>query len=308
MEKSTLIGLLAIFFITAIVAVTAFVGLSSLSDNKQEWHVTYNGLLDYPTPAPEYKLRQIETSDNSTQYDVIFTSRDAQIAGLLRMPKLNRDKENLNRIIPGIVLLPGATVTKEREQGFAKYLCSLGFASITLDQRNSGSVDMQSDLQMFMKGIEPTEHKMVHDALAAAAVLRSQPKIDPNRIVYVGESNGGRFAMIACALDQNARGVIAISTSGYGIDDAIASGMIRDQRMIQFYRSIDPETYLSKIAPRKLVMFHSINDPVIPFESANRTYEKAFQLKNFYSVKCAIHGHCMEMDAFLEKELTNMDK
>ena len=292
-----------------VVAIAAFVGLQSLSENKQDWHVTSDGLLDYPPSVPEYQLKHIETSNNSTLYVVKFTSRDMQIAGLLRMPQIKQEaKENLSNGIPGIVLLPGATVTKEREQGVAKYLCGLGFAIITLDQRNLGATDMQGDLQMFLNGIEPTEHKMVHDALAAAEVLRGQTEIDPNRILYVGESNGGRFAIIACALDPKASGAIAISTSGYGIDAAIASGMLKDPNTIRFYKSIDPETYLSKIPPRKLVMFHSINDPVIPYEYANSTYEKAFQPKSFYTVKCHMHGLCTDMDASLEKELTNIVK
>ena len=292
-----------------VVAIAAFVGLQSLSENKQDWHVTSDGLLDYPPSVPEYQLKHIETSNNSTLYEVKFTSRDMQIAGLLRIPQIKQeDKEKPDKGIPGIVLLPGATVTKEREQGVAKYLCGLGFAIITLDQRNLGATDMQGDLQMFLNGIEPTEHKMVHDALAAAEVLRGQTEIDPNRILYVGESNGGRFAIIACALDPKASGAIAISTSGYGIDAAIASGMLKDPNTIRFYKSIDPETYLSKIPPRKLVMFHSINDPVIPYEYANSTYEKAFQPKSFYTVKCHMHGLCTDMDASLEKELTNIVK
>ena len=303
MKKLLLMGLLVV------VAITAFVGLQSLSENKQDWRVTSDGLLDYSLSVPEYQLNNIETSNDSTLYEARFTSRGMQMAGLLRMPQTKQeDKENQSSSIPGIVLLPGATVTKEREQGVAKYLCSLGFATITLDQRNLGATDMQGDLQMFLKGIEPTEHKMVYDALAAAEILRNQPKIDPNRILYVGESNGGRFAVIACALDPKARGVIAISTSGYGIDAAIASGMLKDPDTIRFYKSIDPETYLSKIPPRKLVMFHSINDPVIPYEYANSTYEKALQPKDFYTVKCQMHGHCTDMDAALEKELTNMVK
>jgi dienelactone hydrolase len=303
MKRPLLMGLLVVF------AIAAFVGLQSLSENKQDWHVTSDGLLDYPPSVPEYQLKHIETSNNSTLYVVKFTSRDMQIAGLLRMPQIKQEaKENLSNGIPGIVLLPGATVTKEREQGVAKYLCGLGFAIITLDQRNLGATDMQGDLQMFLNGIEPTEHKMVHDALAAAEVLRGQTEIDPNRILYVGESNGGRFAIIACALDPKASGAIAISTSGYGIDAAIASGMLKDPNTIRFYKSIDPETYLSKIPPRKLVMFHSINDPVIPYEYANSTYEKALQPKSFYTVKCHMHGLCTDMDASLEKELTNMVK
>ena len=302
MKKPLLVGLLFV------VAITAFVGLQSLSENKQDWRVTGDGLLDYSLFVPEYQLKQIVTSNDSTLYEVRFTSRDTQIAGLLRMPQNKQEEKEQSNGIPSIVLLPGATVTKEREQGMAKYLCNLGFAIITLDQRNLGATDMQSDLQMFLKGTEPTEHKMVYDALAAADILRDQPKIDPNRILYVGESNGGRFAVIACALDPKACGVIAISTSGYGIDATIASGMLKDPDMIRFYKSIDPETYFSKIPPRKIVMFHSINDPVIPFEYANSTYEKALQPKDFYPVKCRMHGHCTDMDVSLEKELTNMVK
>lgn len=302
MKRLSLMGLLAI------AAIAAFVGQMWLSEDKQDWRVTSDGLLDYAPSVPEYQSRYIETSNGSTLYAIRFASRDAQIAGLLRMPLVMQDKEKTNTSIPGIVLLPGATVTKEREQGFAKYLCGLGFATITLDQRNLGATDMQGDLQMFLKGIEPTEHKMVYDALAAAEVLRNQPKIDTNRILYVGESNGGRFAIIACALDPKSCGVIAISTSGYGIDAAVASGMLNDPDTIRFYKSIDPETYLTKIPPRKLVMLHSISDPVIPYEYANRTYEKAFPPKSFYSVKCPIHGHCAEMDAALEKDLMNMAK
>lgn len=208
--------------------------------------------------------------------------------------------------IPGVVLLPGATVTKEGEQGLAKYLCSLGYASIALDQRNVGVIDMRGDLRMFLNGEEPTEHKMVHDALAAAEVLRDQPEIDLERIVYAGESNGARFAIIACALDLKARGVIAISTCGYGIDAAIASGKLDDPDMIRFYKSIDPETYLDKIPPRKFVMLHSVNDTIIPYENAKRTYAKADEPKELHTVECTTHGHCKEMDAFIKTELETM--
>lgn len=100
-----------------------------------------DGLLEYSLSEPEYRMAPCVLSDNSTLCEVIFRSRDAEISGLLRRPENNQTKD-----IPGIVLLPGATVTKEKEQGLAKYLCSLGMASIALDQRNLGGIDMQGDL------------------------------------------------------------------------------------------------------------------------------------------------------------------
>jgi len=298
MKKYRIIA--ALLIIGFIIAVA--ISVLSLSDSGQEWHVNSDGILEYSLTTPEYQLSPLNAENNTTLYNVNFTSRGAQISALLRMPgHLDNVKS-----VPGIVLLPGATVTKEREQGLAKYLCSLGYASITLDQRNLGGIDMDGDLQMFLKGQEPTENKMVYDALAAAEILRSRPEIDPNRIIYVGESNGARFAIIACASDPKARGVIAISTSGFGVNQAIASGMLNDPEMIRFYKSIDPETYLSKIPPRKLVMMHSQKDPIIPYEQGKDLFSKASEPKAFYTVNCTVHGRCAEMDPFIEQELKNM--
>jgi len=291
----------AVFAIASIIIIVVILISGCVTKQAQDWAVTSEGMLKYPKCTPEYQLTTLETADNYTLYKVTFTSRGTEISGLMRMPVAP-----VGKLVPGVVLLPGATVTKEGEQGLAKYLCSLGYASITIDQRNLGVVDIQGDLQMFLNGEEPTEHKMVHDALAAAAVLRAQPGIDAERIVYAGESNGARFAIIACALDPEARGVIAISTCGYGIEDAIASGRLNDPEEIRFYRSIDPETYLDKIPPRKFVMIHSLNDTVIHYENALRTYAKGDKPKELHTVGTATHGYCKEMDAFIKTELEEM--
>nr|QNO54350.1 hypothetical protein DIMBOPOO_00022 [Methanosarcinales archaeon ANME-1 ERB7] len=281
------------------ISIAAIAAVIFLSGPDRNWRVTPEGVLEYPKCTPEYQLSLLETRDNYTLYEVSFTSRGTQISGLMRVPTQKED-------VPGIVLLPGAAVTKEGEQGLAKYLCRLDYASITIDQRNLGALDIQTDLQMFVNGEEPIEHKMVHDALAAAAVLRRQPGIDPERIVFAGESNGARFAIIACALDPDACGVIAVSTCGYGVDSAITSGGLNDPEVIRFYKSIDPDRYLSKIPPRKFVMIHSRNDTIIAYENAEQTYAKALAPKKLYTIETATHGYCNEMAAYLETELDAM--
>lgn len=268
------------------------------------WTVSENGILEYKVSMPQYNLSPSKDDGNSTLSAVQFQSRDAKIAALLRIPAPNADAKNGS--VPGIVLLPGATVSKEREQGLARHLADLGFASITLDQRNLGGVDAKSDLQMFLSGFEPTEHKMVYDALAAAEILRAKPEIDPTRIIYAGESNGGRFAIAACALDPAAKGVLAISTCGYGTDGAIASAGVVDKNLVRFYRSIDPETYLGRIAPRPLVMIHSRNDTIIPYHLAEQTYALGIEPKRLHTVMCKVHGYCKEMDGAIEEELKGM--
>ncbi len=295
-SQRTIIRLLAIGCMIA-----ALAGVLILSTTKPAWRVTDDGQLDYPPCSPEYQVRLLEETDTYTLSEVRFTSRDVEIAGLLRMPRTHEMEK-----VAGIVLLPGATVSKEGEQGLAAYLCTLGYASIALDQRNLGVIDMQGDLALFLNDEEPTEHKMVHDALAAAAVLREQSEIDPERIIYAGESNGARFAIIACALDPGARGVLAISTCGYGVEAAIASRRLTEPEQIRFYRSVDPETYLSKIPPRKFVLCHSVNDTIIAYEYAEQTYTKALAPKELHTVACATHGYCSEMADALKTELAAM--
>lgn len=294
-------GKLPLILIGCALAAVVLVAANVLINRGEEWSVTDDGFLEYSASSPKYDLRQIEASNDSTLYETNFSSRGSEINGLLRIPVSASGKA-----VAGVVLLPGATVTKEREQGLAKHLAALGLASLVIDQRNLGATDIQRDLSKFLKGEEPTEHMMVHDALAAAEVLRRQPGIDPKRIVYAGESNGARFAIIACALDPDARGVVAISTCGYGTSEAFAQGLLRDPNLLRFYMSIDPETYFSKIAHRKLVMIHSQNDTVIPYELALQTFAKASEPKELHTVSCAKHGYCTVMNAFLDEEINGM--
>jgi uncharacterized protein len=303
LERRTGIGLMLLVGVIALLLGWHFFSNSSSAG---QWVVSDEGVLDYVVSMPQYNLSPPEDDGNSTLSTVLFQSRGANVAALLRIPRLKFKGDEKNRSIPGIVLLPGATISKEKEQKLAGHLADLGFASITLDQRNLGGIDPKADLQMFLMGEEPTEHRMVYDALAAGDVLRSRPEIDPTRIIYAGESNGGRFAIMACALDRSARGVLAISTCGYGTDGAIASAGVVDKNQLRFYRSIDPETYLSRIAPRPLIMIHSRNDTIIPYQLAEQTYALGMQPKRLHTVGCRVHGYCAQMNEAIEDELKGM--
>jgi uncharacterized protein len=299
--------------------IVATVGFFLTSGARLEWRVTGDGSVEYSLPVLEYHLGEPQSSNASTMYEISFTSRGDQIQGLLLEP-LRPDQvssnandngnNNGNNSIPGkisgIVLLPGSGITKEKEQGLARYLSSLGYATLTLDQRNLGTIDMSGDFVAFSQGQEPTEHKMVADALSAAQVLRSLPEIDADNVAYMGESNGGRFAVMACALDPRSPGVMAISTCGYGVDEVVSSGSLKDATAIRFYRSIDPETYLGKIPPRKLVMIHSRNDPVIPYDLALQMYSNAQSPKELHTLDRVFHGYCTHMDGMIKEGLARM--
>lgn len=264
------------------------------------WEVSEAGILSFPErEEPVFTAQEIEdiyAPENSDTLKLLsFESKGEKIKALLRIPS------NFSSS-PGLVLLPGAGVSKEAEQGLAAELSKMGYSTLTLDQRNLGSINTERDLELFKAGLDPVEYTMVYDALKASDVLAVQPEINPEKLAILGESNGGRFAIIACALNPSLKGVIGISTAGYGTEE-IDSSLADDPEAYQFYRSIDPDTYLSSLQPAKFVQIHSFNDPVISHNLALRTYSLAKEPKAMYNVTEGTHGYTSSMRPYLKKEL-----
>jgi fermentation-respiration switch protein FrsA (DUF1100 family) len=268
-----------------------------------QWEVSDSGVLSFsPREEPVFTAQAIEDKYAPQKPDTLkllsFESKGDRIQALLRIPSNSTSSSPS----PGIVLLPGATVSKEAEQDLAAELSKMGYATLAIDQRNLGGVNTDKDLELFKNGSEPVEYSMVYDALKAADVLAAQPEIDLKRLAILGESNGGRFALIACALDPSLKGVIGISTSGYGTED-LNPASVKDSKTYLFYRSIDPDTYLTDLPPKKFVLVHSLNDPVISYDSAVKTFALAKEPKAMYNVSEAVHGYTGSMRPYLEKEL-----
>ena len=265
----------------------------------QEWDVDEDGIMSYPNEReiPVYDSMIAENNPGYFLDYINYSSRNAVISALLRIP-------NSSHPVPGILILPGATVSKEGEQELSAELADMGYASMVIDQRNLGGVDFQLDGRLFQAGQEPTQHKMVFDALKAVDVMRQYHEIDPDNIAIIGISNGGRFAIIAAAIDQSINGVVCISTSGYDVESFIANDSNQvTENQIRFLRSIDPDTYLDWLPPRKLVMMHMTNDSIIPIDLAQSTYDKADDPKVFYPVEGSGHGYNTAMREMLEAEL-----
>lgn len=284
-----------------VLILTGVVGILHNMRNSDDWSVSNGGALSYNLPEKaDYSIVNTNTTENSDKVKLVtFTSRDSTVQSLMRFPPSNEK-------IPGIVVLPGAGVTKEKQQGLASELASMGYATITIDQRNQGAVNPEADLELFKEGREPVEYTMVYDALMAAEVLRSQSEVDPNKIAMLGLSNGGRFAIIATALDPRIKGVIGISTSGYGTGSI--NNVTVDSNTYKFYRSIDPDTYIASISPRKVVMFHAANDTIIPYNMAEETFRLAREPKVIYTVNGSTHGYSPSTREELGKELASIFK
>src|SRR3989338_3829789 len=261
-------------------------------DNKIMWMVDKNCYLYYPLERENIKFRRDNYSETSSLLisKVIFESKGANIYGLLASPKSAAEQ------LPGIILLPGAGVSKESKLELAKNISALGAVVLVIDQRGVGETDggfpsLDDDYARLLDSKEPYQHLMVYDALKAYDLLYSAPFVNPERIIIAGESLGGRVGVIAAAIDRRINGVLLISSAGF---DFKGSG---DASKDLFLKSIDSDNYISMITPRKIVMMHYAYDMAIPLSSAIRSYLKAQEPKRFVLVNdtACNHGYCSSM-------------
>jgi len=246
-----------------------------------------------------YEKTLKEEKDNFSIYNINFKTRpfldkEARIYGLLFLPKNKKD-------IPAIIFLPAGGAGKESRILLLTMLANKGYASLTIDQRGIGQTggqypSMEQDYQISTQS-EPIQHLSVYDALHSFDLLSDLNVIDKNNIIMMGESMGGRYALIAAAIDKRIKGVITISTAGYHIDQSDPSPYT------DYLVSIDPDHYINKIFPRNVIFFHGTNDSLISPNSAKQTFNLANQPKKFYLAEGCTHGYCDKMQSGLEESL-----
>lgn len=264
------------------------------------WSVDENGYLSYPLERGEigFKRENHSQTDRLIISKVVFESKDANIYGFLVLPK------STSRLLPGVVLLPGAGVSKEAELELAMQISGLGIAVLTIDARGVGETngyfpDMDEDYKNFAQSKEPIQHLVVYDALRGFDLLRSAPFVDPDRIIIMGESYGGRIAIIAAAIDRNVKGALVISSAGSNFPEG------NNPNLNKYLKSIDANHYVDLIAPRPIIMIHNAHDKNIPISLAAQTFDLAQQPKNFLYVNdtdCN-HGYCPSMKGALAASL-----
>jgi uncharacterized protein len=284
-----------IFFLALGILLFGYFALKHFSRDSYSFHGNTFSYEHRGIPSFSQKL----LSHNGTLdiYSVSFKSRkfldsETTVYGLLVMPP------GIN--VPGVVLLPGGGVTKEAELPTAFKIAKLGYAVFTIDERGVGETDgpypsFEQDYLYFLQGKEPIQHLSVYDALASFDVMGSIKNVDRSNIGIIGESMGGRYAIIAAALEPRIRGFIGISTAGFNVPDSAGNS---------YLFSIDPDRYIAKISPRPVFMIHSINDSKVPIESAEITFGIAKEPKKFYAIDGSVHGYS---DAILDDLKESLD-
>ncbi len=182
-----------------------------------------------------------------------------------------------------IVYVPGAGEKPAgHEERMVEY-ARAGYAFLFVDIRGNGgetpgyTFNPQKDFSLFEKDDWPQYYLTVCDLVVSQDMLSRRFGIP---VYAMGSSNGGRYAAVAAGVDPAFAGYVGISTSDWGIQDAVIRQGYTGN-LVRFAASIEPGTYFAKISPRPVWIFHAVDDPVIPFEDGKELFERAGEPKTF---------------------------
>jgi len=284
-NRSSLMGLFIVIVILVLAGTTYY--FSTVNDDReaQTWSLDESNTPSFGhRTLPDVKVTLVEDTANYTLQKISYPSYGTMIFGLLRIPK-EIEKP------PVVIVLPAATITKEADAPMADALRSFGYASLTFDERGNGGetlgispMDLTAGYAAFRSGEIPAQYAQIYDVLLAYDYIRSREDLDGSSIAILGESMGGRFAIIAAGIEPGIKGAFVISSGPYGVD-AVANPEVQ-----RFVTSIEPATYLSKLPPRTLVMFHFTSDPIIPIAEGKVLYDMAPLPKAWHQYNGTVHG------------------
>lgn len=279
-------GILCILFLSAL-----FAGCTGTSE-KSSYTVDNNGSLSVVCPHASATEDFLMKNETFRKNRVTFHTEDGgAVVTYLSEPE---------NPLAAVIYVPGAGENPASHRERMEQYANAGFAFQYVDIRGNGGETngipfgqqlIQSDYESFKSGVWPQYYQTVCDISSARKYLSDRYAVP---VFVMGSSNGGRYAAVAAGIDPQFAGYIGISTSDLGLDESIAQqGMTGDP--LRFAASLEPSTYIAKIYPRPVWMFHAREDPIIPFENSQDLFEEARDPKMFITFN-GTHGINPEVD------------
>jgi fermentation-respiration switch protein FrsA (DUF1100 family) len=237
---------------------------------KSSYSLDRNGFLSLtcaPVPTSEEVLFSNETY---TKTRIIMHTQSGDVVMYLAAPQ---------RPLAAVVYAPGAGERIAAHEGRLARYPAAGYAFAFVDLRGNGAetpgypFNLQLDFERYQKGDWPQFYRTICDMSAARSLLTGRFGVP---VYAAGSSNGGRYAAVAAALDPEFAGYIGISTSGFGM-----TGGTSAPEVTKFLLSVDPDTYIGRITPRPVWIFHAKADSIIPFDDGRKLYDRAKDPKTF---------------------------
>ncbi len=268
-------SLLVPILIAVFVILSGCAGTSALPAST--YTVSDDGVLALSCAPVTVTEEVILSNETCTRSRIVFHTENGDVTGYLSAP---------NNPKTAIVYVPGAGERLAGHEERMVRFASAGYAFFFVDMRGNGGETagipfgqelIAQDYARFNAGEMPQYYLSICDLIAARKLAEERYYVP---VYAIGSSNGGRYAAVAAGLDPAFAGYVGISTSDWGLLDSLA-GQGYTGEPIRFAASIEPQTYIGRISPRPVWIFHAGEDPVIPYESGRLLFERAGEPKAF---------------------------
>ena len=262
---------------------------------KPEYKVSDDGTITLKLPVPKVSSKPINTNGTAQVEELTFQTIAGDVTMILVAPAHPK---------AGFVWAPGAGVPASGHIEHLLTYADHGYAVLVDDIRGNGGktpgypLNIQTDYQQMGKGEWPQIYLITADLILAERYLHERYGTIP--IYSVGESNGGRYAAVAAAIDTNFTGYVGISTSGFERQGDQYTGLARS-----FMLSIDPDAVAPKLSERQAYIFHAPADPIIPFENGKKLAGVLGGKTEFIPFN-GTHGVNGEVDQILISRIRNL--
>lgn len=145
------------------------------------------------------------------------------------------------------------------------------------------------------------------DLKAAIDFLAGRADVDASRLGVLGFSRGGSVAIEVAVMDHRLRGVVAEAAA-----PSLSEALLRDVRgplMLARWPALwaarragidvegfQPESSISRLGPRPILIIQGARDRVVPVSDALRLYAAAHQPKSLWLIDGADHGRYIESE------------
>jgi len=192
------------------------------------------------------------------------------------------------------------------------WLAREGFNVFVFDYRGYGQSDG-----------EPNKDGIQGDAVAAVRWVRGRPDVDPDRLIFFGQSLGAAIAVHLAAGPEHAGLQGVVLESGFSSYRAITRDKLAAsfltwpfQWPLSFLVSDRdrPRDDIAKIAPVPVLIIHGTADPIVPYHHARALYAAAREPKTLWTIPDAGHTAAFgrygeiyrpRLVAFLNQHLAN---
>ena len=267
--------IIASFLIVAILITGGCTG--NTAPGTSTYSVDQSGILSLECAQATASEEVLVANDTYTKSRIVLSTENGDVVTYLAAPK---------NPVAAVVYAPGAGESPAgHEERMVRYALA-GYAFLFVDTRGNGGESagipfgqqlIQQDYAKFGRGEIPQYYLSICDLVSARKMLAGKYQVP---VYAVGSSNGGRYAAVAAGVDPDFAGYVGISTSDWGLRNSVV-GQGYNGEPVRFATSIEPSTYIARISPRPVWIFHARADPIIPFESGEQFFEHAKDPKTF---------------------------